>query len=247
MDNQSVEQTKSNIITNNETNNEMKSDIITNDEIKTNNETNNEMKSNIITNNKTNDIIADKLKKMYGTRKHLLTTIIKMYKFMESEQELLSKSDIQDDVAEAKFDLNIDRFIKESYAEILNTENKNLFVNNKVKMLPAYLDFCYLYYVHSFDDNAPFYNLPKSVFKYRVINSTLHVPDEDLYANINNCFEDIINTPIISDMCREIPPYYMRTELSTDEIDIQLREVILPKCKKILSELIKILQLTKLT
>jgi hypothetical protein len=185
-----------------------------------------------------------KLKALYGDRTKLLAKILDMYKFIfkQEKKQIWEKTaaDIDDDVMSAKYDLNLDNIVKESYAEILNANQITELINKKTAMIPILLDFCYVYYVGNFDEDAPFHRLPTTHLKYCLITRALHAYGTDIYANINSIFEQIINNTFFKDLRIETPPYYLRTELTQTEIKEKLAIVVKPICKDLVNYLLKL-------
>lgn len=193
--------------------------------------------------------VSNKLKEMYGDRSKLLKKITEIYKFIFKpvNKEVWKKtdSDINDDVMSAKYNLDLDRIVKESYAEILNNEKATLLLNKKTKMIPVLLDFCYIYYVTHFDPDVPFYKLPMTCNKYRLLANVLHAYGSEEYNNINGIFENIIENEFFKDLRIEEPPFYLRTEFSQDEIKEKLNIIVSPVCKELLTYLLKLKQKTQ--
>jgi hypothetical protein len=191
------------------------------------------------------DDVVKELKQLYKDRGHLLKTIIKMYKNISTtiKKQLWEKTerDISNDLANTKISLDMDNIIKNSYKEMVNAQNDQKQLHKKMEMLPYIINFCYIYYIHSFDDTAPFHKLPVTIFKYRMIINTLHAYGNDKYENINAIFEQIILQPLICDMCQS-PPFYMRTELSDGDIKEKFSIIIIPILKDLLNSLLKLPQ-----
>lgn len=190
------------------------------------------------------DSISKKLKESYGNRTTLLSKIIAMYKFIfkEEKKQIWEKtaSDVNDDVASAKYNLDLDKIVKESYAEIYNAEQLNKLVKKKITMIPAFLDFCYIYYVTYFDENCPFYKLPISKLKYRVIATSLRAYGNEQLHDINILFEKIIDDEFFKELRIEYPPFCLRTELTDAEIREKLNTTVKSTCKVLLDKLLKL-------
>lgn len=180
------------------------------------------------------------MEELYKDRKRIINTITSMYKFIfSSEKKQIwekSANDIQDDVMSAKYNLDLDKIVKESYADILNAESRTKLIQKKTQMIPALLDFCYVYYVKFYNGEAPFYKVPMSKLKLRFILSTLKANNE----TINGLFEKIIEDKFLAELRQEIPPYYLRTELSIDEIKEKLENDAKPICKQLLEQLYRL-------
>ena len=90
----------------------------------------------------------------------------------------------------------------------------------KIKSIPVFLDFCYIYYIHHFDEEAPFHKLPSGMNKYNLIISACN-GWASKYAEINKTFKQIITNKILTDFRMEnpeYPPYLLRTTLDKEEI-----------------------------
>jgi hypothetical protein len=185
---------------------------------------------------------AQKIKQMYISSSNLLQTIIKMYKTMSKpvSKQLWEKTakDIQDDTMSAKYDLNLDNFVKDSCTEILSMQQNSKNFKKKLEMVPVIIDFCYIYYVHYFDDTAPFHKLPATLFKYRLISNTLCAYGPT-YNTVNSIFEQIIENDIIIDMCQS-PPYHLRTDLTEMEIKEKMEIHVLPIIKNLINSILKL-------
>jgi hypothetical protein len=186
------------------------------------------------------DTAATKLKKMYKSRENLLCTILSMTKFIStSTAKHVHKTLVKSKATKDMIHLNesLTSFILNQQDEITSIQDYGLIVQEKLKLLPVLIDFCYVYYVHSFDDNAPFHKLPMTVAKLRMILSALHAYGNH-YAQVNSIFELIIENQILTDMRIETPPYYMRTDLTDKEIEEKLNLLVIPAIKDLLKELI---------
>lgn len=185
---------------------------------------------------------AYKLKKMYKSREKLLKTIIKLYKyiFKKPAKPLWEKTKDELSSLDTGFTLNLQSIIKESYDQIHTIEGSEKIIQTKTEFLPVMLDFCYIYYIHYFDDNAPFHKLPTTVFKYNLIVNTLRANGNPLYDEINKTFKKILESNLFTQMRMETPPFYLRTHLSPGQIEDDIQEIIKPVCKKLMDNLLKL-------
>jgi len=184
----------------------------------------------------------DQLKEMYKDRKKILDSIISMYKyiFTDEKKQIWEKTakDVQDDIMSAKYNLDLDRIVKESYAEILNAEQAATLFNKKLGMIPALLDFCYVYYVTHFSEDAPFYKLTETKIKYRLIINRLHAYGNETYNKINDIFEKILDSQLLREMRVESPPFHLMTDLSIKELKEKMEMEIKPILKDLLNNLL---------
>lgn len=188
---------------------------------------------------------AQKIREMYQNRPNLLKSILKIYKFIfkPMRKQLYEKTekDITDDVMSAKFNMDLDKFVKESYAEILNNKNSDKLLFSKISLIPVFLDFCFIYYAHYFDEEAPFYKLPNTIFKFKLVSSSLN-KNNPIYTAIDKTFEEIILDETVKDMRIESPPYYLRNSLPTGELKNKITNHINPIFKKLMNLLLSSLK-----
>lgn len=196
---------------------------------------NNKYISNLMTSEST----AVKIKQLYKTKPKLLKGIVNLYKFIflpiEKQIKKQTPNDISDNVTCLEYGNNINAFIKQNYADIANIENKIALINKKVEALPPFLDFCFIYYAHYFDDSAPFYKLPNTNFKFNLICNLCKYMK--CRPNINKAFNDIISDKLIKDM-RMDPPYHMRADKTPDEMLNDLLTNAKPLCSQLLNEIL---------
>ena len=180
------------------------------------------------TNNLTNNLTdSDKIKSIYKSRDQLLKGILSMYKFMFSDEKQIwqkTPTDVLEDVANAKYDLNIE---VEPYKD-----DEQLF-REKTSMVSALVDFCYIYYVTHYNKDAPLYKLP-SKLKFKLIIHVLHCQDTIIDRAIQDAFMFIMDDPIFNELNNEDIPFYISSTLSTEE----QREVFKKNIKLVLRDLI---------
>lgn len=179
------------------------------------------------------------LKTLYQDRERLLLVMIEMYRFIfrVEPKHIWEKTekDITDDVISAKMNLELDRMVKESYAEILNVELRNKLLSKKLSLIPVFLDYCYVYYISGLNRNAPFYRLPTTILKFRIIIRSL----KNRIVVVDNVFERILSDELMKDIRVENPPYCLRTDLSKEEITGNLHSTVKAYCKELLEQLLK--------
>lgn len=190
------------------------------------------------------DDLSNQLGIMFNDRPKLLSAILRLYKFVfkDEKKQIWEKTsnDIQDDVVNAKYNLDLDKIVKESYAEIMNAQQFNRLIQKKTTIIPIFLDFCYVYYVKHFSLDAPFHKLPMTITKYRLITDSLKAYGDERYSKINNLFEQIIGSELFKEVRHEEPPFYLMTDMTIDEMKTMLIEDIKPLCKQLLEAILKL-------
>jgi hypothetical protein len=182
--------------------------------------------------------ISEQLKSLYKDRPTLMSKILSMYKFIFSpeEKQIWEKTanDISDDIANAKYNLDLDRVVKETYAAIENAEQTDALFNRKTTMIAPLLDFCYIYYVTHYDDTAPLYKLPTNKFKFDLITKVLHADDE----KSKKLFSGIINSDLFASLRKEDMPFYLCTEMSIEEQRKAFEKIVKPTMKDLINSLL---------
>ena len=178
----------------------------------------------------------EKIKKMFPDKNKHMNTLINLYKFIfrKEKKSFINKSeeDVIKEISEAS--LSLDKLDSESNF-LDQYKNNNLF-EEKIKRIPVFIDFAYLYYIQHIDPEAPIHKLPVTPLKYKIIMSALKIPANDLYA----CFEQCICNKFIADVRNETPPFYLRTDMTETEIKEKIKLLIEPLFKDILKYLLDI-------
>ncbi len=196
-----------------------------------------------------NKQILQDLKRLYSDRHNVLNKILKLYKVLTldlktANDDIWSKTeqDVLNDVYTSNYNLNLKDFVKDSYTKTLANKYNNDLVINKTKIIPVLLDFCWVYYVHYFDPNAPFYVFPRSVEKMNVLLSYLPraKPDNERVQAIRAIYVDVINSKTFKEMRTETPPYYITAGLEIEEIEKLIRNDVMPFFKDLLGHIIYI-------
>jgi hypothetical protein len=187
------------------------------------------------------DDTAKKLKEMYKSRDHLIKSVLRMFKFMSKPIDLLIKEHQSEHKSKCKnlnFDASISDMLDQQYDSIESAEYIQSLLKKKIDMVPAIFDFCYIYYIHYFDDTAPFHKLPVTISKLRLIFNALHAYGNK-YIDINSIFEQCLENTHVLEM-RQEPPCYLTTDLSNDELLEKFNNIILPILKDLITELLKL-------
>ena len=154
------------------------------------------------------------IKDVYGTIQCLLKNIVVQYTNIFKHDEKSNK--------------NKDAFLR-------NAER-----NKKLDLIPAFLDFCYIYYIHFHDDTVPIYRLPKSIERFSLIVN--NIPSCSNNKCLNTQWKNIISNTTISDI-RKDPPFKLRHGLLDSQIDDLIYIILQPICKDLLTELLKLKKL----
>jgi hypothetical protein len=183
--------------------------------------------------------IIDKIKELFPDRKTHLDKLVSMYKniFLETKKMTWEKSqkEVTDEILTTGFSLNIGKILEEQMEQIKKHEEQEKTFNSRISAIPIFIDFAYLFYVQHYDKNAPIHKLPTHILKYKLLTNALRAPIDDLYA----CFEQCIENSFISDLRIEKPPFYLRTDLSKEELKEKINLIVKPLCKDILTNLLK--------
>jgi len=190
------------------------------------------------------ETIAMKMRSMFGDRHKMLSSLVRMYKFMFTEDENLKEiweknnSDIQNDLNNTQYIIN--DAISHARKELEMVEKTQQLFQRRIDMISPFLDLCYIYFIHHFDVNAPFYRLPTTILKHKLIANTLKSNTLPLHVETNRIFEKIIKDSQLTEIRQEIPPYYLRMDITIDELRVQLKEKIKPIFKELLTCLLKL-------
>lgn len=182
------------------------------------------------------DKTAETLKNMYKNRKHLFNSCLRMYKFLLLDTNKLTENFSKKNVQKIDEIINMKIINGINYNDIttISLEYKQKIIYKKVDIIPVIFDFLYIYYIHYFDNNAPFHKLPMTTAKLNLIFNAIHC---EKYQEINELFEDVIDNKIINTM-RQQPPFYLTTDMSLNEIDEKINLLIIPIIKSIMDRLL---------
>ena len=187
---------------------------------------------------------SDKIKSMYGDRSELIKGILSMYKFIfaSEEKQIWQKtgSDVSDDIASAKYNLDLDTVVKETYAAIDNIEHADSLFNRKTTMIAPLIDFCYIYYTTYYNADAPLYKLPSGRFKFTLIMNVLHCANTTLDKNIQQSFISIINSQLFTELRNEKIPFYLSSSMSIEEQREAFKTVVKPCLNILLCDLLRL-------
>lgn len=191
------------------------------------------------------------ISKFFVNREVHLKHLFKLYKFIQPaakprKKPLYEKTeeDVLKDIMSTKgYSLNMDSLADSVSSDVAESMfNAELF-HKQLDCVPLFVDFAYMYYVRFYCDDSPVLKLPAFMPKFRMIMAVLKTPSDELQA----CFEQCIENEIIADMRQEVPPYYLRTDLSEDEIREKMKLLVLPMFKDILRHLIGLGKTKKIT
>ena len=132
---------------------------------------------------------------------------------------------------------HVERFsINEIFAEATK-EYENFYSNDwidRCRVIPAFLDACYMLYMRQRGD-APFYKLPATYLKFKLINQMLPSPRSDTTL----CFKEIYENEFLTDVRKENPPFHLRTDMMPNIIQEKINDAI-PLFKRLVETLLKI-------
>jgi hypothetical protein len=184
--------------------------------------------------------VSDKILSLFPNKKHHIRVLFRMYKFIfaESKKEIWDKSEseVVQDIQGTPFSFDFSELMNDHKNSGMNNMLKNKQLSSQLGQINIFIDFAYLYYVQYYDKNAPMYQLPTSLLRYKLLMAALRLPKDNLY----NCFEFCITNEFIKDLQIKIPPFNLRTELSEAEIRHNMATIVQPVCKEILSSLFEL-------
>ena len=184
--------------------------------------------------------VSDKILSLFPNKKHHMRVLFRMYKFIfaENKKEIWDKSEseVVQDIQGTPFSFDFSELMNDHKSSEMSNMLKNKQLTMQLGQINIFIDFAYLYYVQYYDKNAPMYQLPTSLLRYKLLMSALRSPKDNLY----NCFEFCITNEFIKDLQIIIPPFNLRTELSEAEIRHNMATIVQPVCKEILSSLFEL-------
>ena len=180
--------------------------------------------------------VIDKIKKMFPNKNKHMQTLIKLYKFIFRKEEKTFINKTEEELLSEIMDASLSLEKLQTDSNFLNQYKKNNLFEEKIKRIPVFIDFAYLYYIQHIDSEAPIHKLPMTQLKYKLIMNALHIPKNDLYA----CFEQCIDNKFIADLRIEVPPFYLRTDMPEKEIKEKIKLIVEPLFKDILKYLLDI-------
>ena len=174
--------------------------------------------------------VIDKIKKMFPNKNKHMQTLIKLYKFIFRKEEKTFINKTEEELLSEIMDASLSLEKLQTDSNFLNQYKKNNLFEEKIKRIPVFIDFAYLYYIQHIDSEAPIHKLPMTQLKYKLIMNALHIPKNDLYA----CFEQCIDNKFIADLRIEVPPFYLRTDMPEKEIKEKIKLIVEPLFNDIL-------------
>ena len=184
----------------------------------------------------------NELNKIYKDPKTILDNILKIYKFVSTEiqKQLHEKTadDITDDVANAKYSIELDAFVKKNTAEILTEQSIDSLVQKKYSLLMVFIDFCFIYYVKvSSKTKILFHTMPRSLLRLKYIMAVMDCRDIEL----NGLFEDVVQNDMFKDLrMSDQIPFHLLTDLTVEEQRAKLDTDSIPMFKKILDRILRV-------
>lgn len=186
--------------------------------------------------------LIDKLHQLYPNKLDHMKLLVNMYKFCFTNKaktkpnEEKTTSDIVDEIANTPISLNLGNMMKEQADELKRQMFDEKMFPKKIAVIPAFIDAAFIYYIWSYDQNAPILKLPNTVMKYQMLLQAVNSqPDA-----INMAFLECLTNPFITDLRIESPPFLMRSELTKAEIKEKIENVVKPICKTIINGLLKL-------
>lgn len=186
--------------------------------------------------------LLKQFKNLYNDKKKIMSAILGLYKFMQIKniKQIYEKTenDVNNDIASAKFNLCLDKMVKETHINIINAKKSKQLFYQKLELLPQLLDFCWVYFLKSIADDIPSYKLPMNLLKFGFIVKLMKI-DREKYGSILCEFENVIKDKFFCDVRRECPPFFLTTDLSYEELMVIYDNKVKPTIKKIIEVLLK--------
>lgn len=186
--------------------------------------------------------LIEKLRQLYPNKLDHMKLLVNMYKFCFTNKAKTKPNDdktindVVDEISNTPISLNLSNMMKEQADEIKRQMFDEKMLPKKIATVPAFIDAAFIYYIWSYDPNAPILKLPNTVMKYKMILQAISSQPDD----INTAFLECLTNPFITDMRIESPPFLMRSELTKAEIKEKLESVVKPVCKTIINGLLKL-------
>ncbi len=125
--------------------------------------------------------------------------------------------------------------MKEQKKALLMHANEEKILKTQIQNIPIFADFAFIYFIWCYDKDAPIHQLPLTGLRFNMIVDAIHAD-----RNISQLFSKCINDSFIKDLRNEKPPFLLRTQMATPEIQEKINAVVKPLFKSILNELIKL-------
>lgn len=182
--------------------------------------------------------IAELLFNEYGDRDRFLKAIIRLYKYIKSDEKKQTwektEKELIEDITTANFVIDVESLSKNIQKQMNIIESYDSIIGKKIEAFNVFTDFCYIYHIQEYDMHTPFHKLPMNVLKYNMISACLKMKENDT----TSIFHDIIKNKFLSDL-RQEPPFMMRTEMNNEEIKQKLDLLVKPLCKDLLNSLLR--------
>jgi hypothetical protein len=166
-----------------------------------------------------------KLRTMYSDKLRLSRAIINLYKkiFTAASKSLfdMDYEEVKRQTNMSDLNFNPEELVSGLRAQENAIQNYKQAVNSKTLALPALIDFMFIYYVHSGNQREgefiPVYKLPSSPLKLGLIYSAAKKTNDE----INRVFAAFLRDEFVVDLYQD-PPFYMRTDMTIDEIEAKI-------------------------
>ncbi len=182
----------------------------------------------------------EKIQKMFPNKKSHMNILFKLYKFIFEEVKKATwektEQDVSDDIMSSNFSLDFTQLMEDNSRNIYRQLFRNKMFQKRISAIPVFIDFAYLYYVQYLDSSAPIHKLPMTLFKYKLLMHSLNAMQDDLYA----CFEQCIENKFIRELRIETPPFYLRTDMTDEQVKEKLELIVKPLCRDILKQVFEL-------
>lgn len=180
------------------------------------------------------------MRELYKDLPRLLRRIVELHSgiFAPEEKQIFEKTaaDVSNDVISAKANLSLDHMVKESCAQIMNYQARQSLFYKKLELIPALIDFYFVYWVKFFDIEAAVYRFPSTELKLQLIASCIKTTADQ--SAVYDVFRYIINDSFCSELRQEVPPISTRTDLTYEELRDKLHSELKPKLDIVYSHLL---------
>lgn len=183
------------------------------------------------------------LVRIYKTLPELMSTLVKKYKFLAVAPKKMvweaNSDDISRNMAGMKLDLNLDKEITSEYASLVNMKSVIDNFCEQLDSVGGFVEWCFTYYIHTISNETPFYKMPQSIMKYRMVVGVLRADKEEHYVRVNKVFMAVLNNELMKRL-RNAPPVYITGEYDIEELKTRYKKEVIPLCKELISALLKL-------
>jgi hypothetical protein len=130
---------------------------------------------------------------------------------------------------------------RQNHLSVVLRVYKDAFVEKTIQqkqllLIPIFIDFAFVYYLRGYDDQSPIRKLPIGLTKFNMIMNLVNAPKDRLYE----IFTMFITNEFIAEIRQENPPFYLMTDLTEEEVDYKLTNVVQPLFKELLDSIVKL-------